>query len=257
MTGMSAWAGLNLVGVRSFDTIFISGAAGAVGNVARQLARTRGCRVIGSTGSADKVNDPSLNGIEADKLYELLERDVIPEFYIRNADGIPTAWVSRMRESMARLTPRFSANRTVREYTEEFYLPAADGYRLRVADGGAIGRQIVDWQHSLERRWDSLHFCELKVETLGEQHLFEIQLNLNGLDSAAFRVDLYVDGANGSAAVRQEMQRVDQGAAGADCHVYRTAVPASRPAADYTARAIPRFPGVAVPLESSRILWQR
>jgi NADPH-dependent curcumin reductase CurA len=55
MTGMTAWAGLNLVDVRSFDTIFISGAAGAVGNVAGQLAKARGCRTIGSAGSAEKV----------------------------------------------------------------------------------------------------------------------------------------------------------------------------------------------------------
>jgi NADPH-dependent curcumin reductase CurA len=55
MTGMTAWAGLNLIDLRSFDTIFISGAAGAVGNVAGQLAKARGCRTIGSAGSPAKV----------------------------------------------------------------------------------------------------------------------------------------------------------------------------------------------------------
>src|ERR1022692_3755946 len=55
MTGMTAWAGLNLVAVKAGDVIFISGAAGAVGNVAGQLAKLRGCRVIGSSGSAEKM----------------------------------------------------------------------------------------------------------------------------------------------------------------------------------------------------------
>ena len=55
MTGMTAWVGLNLVDVKAGDVIFISGAAGAVGNVAGQLAKLRGCRVIGSAGSAEKV----------------------------------------------------------------------------------------------------------------------------------------------------------------------------------------------------------
>jgi NADPH-dependent curcumin reductase CurA len=55
MTGMTAWVGLNLVEVKDGDVIFISGAAGAVGSVAGQLAKLRGCRVIGSAGSMEKV----------------------------------------------------------------------------------------------------------------------------------------------------------------------------------------------------------
>ncbi len=55
MTGMTAWVGLNLVKVAAGEVIFISGAAGAVGSMAGQLAHLRGCRVIGSTGSAEKV----------------------------------------------------------------------------------------------------------------------------------------------------------------------------------------------------------
>jgi hypothetical protein len=55
MTGMTAWAGLNLVEVKAGDVVYISGAAGAVGNVAGQLAKLRGCRVIGSAGSPEKV----------------------------------------------------------------------------------------------------------------------------------------------------------------------------------------------------------
>ena len=70
-------------------------------------------------------DDPAWDAAEAAALYDLLEREVIPEFYTRDENGIPRAWVARMRESMARLTPRFSANRTVRERPSMDSLDAA------------------------------------------------------------------------------------------------------------------------------------
>ena len=115
-------------------------------------------------------DDPAWDAVEANALYDLLEREVIPEFYARDESGVPTAWVKRMRESMARLTPRFSAHRAVREYTEQRYLPAATAYQERAANKGAFGRQMADWQHSLEQKWATLHFGELKVETRGERN---------------------------------------------------------------------------------------
>jgi len=96
-------------------------------------------------------SDPGWDKAEAEMLYDALEREVIPEFYNRNENGIPTAWVARMRESMARLAPHFSADRTVREYTEQHYLPAATNYLHRAADKGVAGRQIVEWQRQLEQ----------------------------------------------------------------------------------------------------------
>jgi starch phosphorylase len=202
-------------------------------------------------------DDPAWDATEAEALYDLLEREVIPEFYARDKDGIPTAWVKRMRESMARLTPIFSAHRAVREYTEERYLPAAIAYREREANKGAFGKELVDWQHSLEQKWDTLHFGEAKVETRGEQHLFEIPVYLSGLDSSAVRVELYADGIAGGDAVRQEMKCAGSVPGDAGGCVFQASVHATRSASDYTARIIPMHSGAAVPLESARILWQR
>ena len=160
-----------------------------------------------------------------------------------------------MRESMAKLTPRFSANRTVREYTEQRYLPAAAAYRLRMADGCAIAKRMVDWQRGVKEKWPRLHFGELKVETHEGHHVFEVELFLNDLDPEAVRVELYAEGAKDSAG--QEMERDQTPSGNALQEIYRAAVVAARPATDYTARVIPHFAGVAVPLEVKSILWQR
>ena len=204
----------------------------------------------------ERGDDPAWDAAEAEALYDLLEREVIPEFYARDGKAVPTAWVARMRNSMASLTPHFSADRTVREYTEQHYLPSAAAYRERAAGKGAVGRQMGDWQHAMELHWQGLRFEQMKVTANGEQHVFEVGVYLNELDPNAVRVELYADGVNGDGPVRQEMERVGQ-AGGAGGYLFRTGVPATRPASDYTARVTPRYTHVAVPLEAARILWQR
>jgi starch phosphorylase len=201
--------------------------------------------------------DPAWDAIEADGLYNLLEREVVPEFYTRGENGIPAAWVNRMRESMARLTPRFSANRSVREYTEQQYLPAAAAYRERAADKGAFGRRMIEWKHRLDAQWAGLRFGDLKVITKDNQHLYEVQVYLNGLAPTEIRVELYADGAAGGAPVQQAMECLHPLTGASSGLVYRAAVDASRPHQDYTPRVVPRLDGVAVPLEDARILWQR
>ena len=119
-------------------------------------------------------DDPAWDALEAHALCQFLEREVVSEFYARDLSGIPTAWVKRMRESMARLTPRYSSNRAVREYTELHYLSAAADYDQRAANKGAIGRQIVDWRHMLDRQWGTLRFGDIRVETDAEHSLFTI-----------------------------------------------------------------------------------
>jgi starch phosphorylase len=191
-------------------------------------------------------DDPAWDAAEAEALYDLLEQQVIPEFYSRNAEGIPAAWVARMRKSMATLTPRFSADRAVREYTEQHYLPGAAAYRQRAANKGALGREIVDWQRSVEQDWPGLHFGRVKTETRDGQHIFEVEVYLNGLDPAAVCVELYADGAPPE---HHEMERTGP-------NTYRAQVPAPRWVSDYTPRLIPKRQGVAVPLQCTRILWQ-
>jgi starch phosphorylase len=201
-------------------------------------------------------DDPAWDTVEANALYNLLEGKLVPEFYNRDEKGFPKAWVARIRESMAMLTPRFSANRTVREYTEQHYLPAAASYRVRACDKGAMGKKLVNWRHTLEEKWAAMRFGGIKVETSGQQHIFEVEVYLNDIDPNAVRVELYADGINGSSPVRQEVKRGRQLVGAVGGYIYSVTVSATRPATDYTARVIPNYDSVAVPLEAPQILWQ-
>jgi len=70
-------------------------------------------------------DDQQSDAAEAEALYTKLEQEIIPLFYYRDSRGLPVGWISHVRESMARLTPQYSADRAVREYTEKYYLRAA------------------------------------------------------------------------------------------------------------------------------------
>ena len=180
---------------------------------------------------------------------------MIPEFYTRDEHGIPRGWVARMRESMARLTPAFSTNRVVRQYTEEHYLSAAAAFRQRTANQGSMGADLVAWQAELAKHWSALRFGPATVETQGEQYLFHVQVFLDDVDPDAVAVELYANPQKDVERIAQAMTRGERPAGAASAFTYSASVPTSRPVADYTPRLVPRHAGAFVPLEAPFILW--
>ncbi|MEZ6080533.1 MAG: alpha-glucan family phosphorylase [Pirellulaceae bacterium] len=203
-------------------------------------------------------DDPAWDGAEAEQLYEVLEREVVPEFYSRNADGIPTAWISRMRASMSQLTPQYSAVRTVREYAEQHYLPAATAYRKRAEFNGSLGTSIVNWEHAVRDKWNLLKFGDVNIESNDAEHAFEVQVCLSSLDPAFVRVQLYAEATPDHALVQTEMTHLESNdKTESTWAIYRASVPATRPASHFTPRIVPYHSNVSVPLEVNLIKWQR
>ncbi|HWE52013.1 MAG TPA: alpha-glucan family phosphorylase [Bryobacteraceae bacterium] len=199
-------------------------------------------------------DEAAVDAADASQLYTLLENEIVPEFYDRDPAGIPGAWVGRMRESMARLTPQFSTNRVVREYTEQHYLPLASGFLERSKDNGAPGVRILEWQKHLEEHWPRLRFGTLCASTDGGQHTFAVQVWLDELNPDAIAVELYADG---DSPVLHEMTRGAELIGSGSAWTWTATIPADRPAGDFTPRVVPRHPGASVPLESQKILWYR
>jgi len=199
--------------------------------------------------------DPAWDATEADALYRLLEREIVPEFYARDDSGIPGGWVARMRESMCRLTPRFSTNRVVREYVEQHYLSAASAYRRRAAKQGALGADLVTWQARLAQYWSSLRFGSATVEEKDGQYVFQVQVFLGELGPGAVSVELYAAAKDGHAVTREPATRAEHLVGSASGFSYIVRVPATRPVADYTPRLVPQHAGASVPLEAPFILW--
>jgi len=202
-------------------------------------------------------DDPDWDAAEADALYTRLEAEVIPEFYARDELGLPKAWVARIRESMAHLTPRFSATRTVQEYTEQRYLPAAAAFRLRAADHAREAQAVVNGRKEWDATGASISFDHLAVETSGRGHVIVVDVFLGDIPPVGVRVELYADARTHGGPVHQEMTRIRNDATPSGRHTYCATVPSDRPASDYTARITPHGHGLQVPLESGGIRWQK
>jgi starch phosphorylase len=200
-------------------------------------------------------DDPSWDATEAETLYALLENEVIPEFYARDEHGISRRWVSRMRASMARLTPSFSANRAVRQYMDEHYLTAAASFRRRTENRGSLGSELLAWQSELAKYWPTLRFGSATVQRKVDQYFFQVQVFFDKLNPDAVRVELYAEAEKDAAPIIQRMNRGEQAAGDGASFTYTALVAATRPAADYTPRLVPQHDGALMPLEAPFILW--
>ncbi len=198
--------------------------------------------------------DPDAGG-EGAELYRLLEQEVAPLFYDRDAAGIPRGWIARMRASMAQLTPRFSANRMVLDYVEKLYLPAARDCRQRLAHGGAIGRELRQWELLVRCQWHFVHWGRKEVREEGDGLNFEVQLYLGELPADCVQVQLYADPVGEGPAVRIVMERGAAIAGALNGFLYSCKAAGGRPLGDYTPRAIPYHPKARVPTELNLISW--
>ncbi len=200
-------------------------------------------------------NDPNWDDFEAEQMYDLLEKEIIPEFYNRDGAGIPRAWTSKIRKSMSLLTPRFSTNRTLIEYLDQYYLPMAHNVRKRMADNGEIGSKIFQWKQVLHENWQKMKFIELDVEKAEDFYTFNVRLFLIGIIPEQISVEVYADGVNGAKPTVTEMTCTSIKYDGDQEYRYSAKVDSSRNQNDYTIRVIPKYKGVAVPLEENLIFW--
>jgi hypothetical protein len=160
MTGMTAWAGLHLVKVEAGDVIYISGAAGAVGNVAGQLAKIRGCKVIGSAGSMEKVKFLR-EECGFDIAFDYKTGPVVEQLKVEAPDGIDVYFDNVGGEaleaalSMLRVHGRIIACGGISGYNEEKPRPGPSNLfnitTKRLTMKGLIVRDWLDRQGEFEK----------------------------------------------------------------------------------------------------------
>ncbi len=194
--------------------------------------------------------------IEAEQLYRLLEQEIVPMFYARDAQGVPRAWVARIRASLAELAPRFSSNRMLREYVEQMYLPAARAFEQRCAEDGRRAAQLDAWANRLRQGWHAIRFGGFEHQGTDGGWCFTLQVYLGEIPPEAVAVELYADPPlPGAAPVVQLMQRAEAIPGASSAYVYRARIASERPADHFTPRVVPYHAQARVPAELGLIRW--
>ena len=197
------------------------------------------------------------DALDAEALYAMLERQVAPEFYDRDAEGIPRAWLARIRRSMAVLAPRYSSTRMVHEYITKAYLPAAQALRERLAGAAELAKRITDWECRVRRAWANLHIGATSMARTEDELTFSVPVYLGEMAPDDIRVELYAEPRDDDIPLILELSRGDPIAGAVNGYLYAGRVPSTRPPGDFTVRIVPHHPGVRIPTELPLIFWQK
>lgn len=203
-----------------------------------------------------------IDQVEANALYDLLETQVVPTFYEKDARGVPREWVKMMKASMRALAPVFATDRMVREYVDRFYLSTAERYLDRSSSEQARMEQIVGWKSKVRRGFKDVRVQEIiapkgSSATLGEPFAIRARIRLGSVAPEDVDVQLYHgaldarDEIHGAATISMRHIGASDGV-----HEYTCEVPFRASGRfGYTVRVIPRHPAVLIPNELTAIRW--
>jgi starch phosphorylase len=136
--------------------------------------------------------------VEANAIYDLLEKEIVPLFYDRGRDGLPRDWIARMKATIRDDAAVFNTNRMVREYFERCYLPSLERAQRLVADDLVRAKALASWKASLRQQWGQIRIERVWTETpdsqevkVGDQLQVQAQVHLGALNPTDIALQLF------------------------------------------------------------------
>ena len=153
-------------------------------------------------------NQTHQDQLDAATIYHILENEIIPMYYARNTKGYSPEWIETIKNSVTKITPRFTMKRQLDDYYDKFYNKLAKRAELLKADNFKKVREIVEWKENLVANWDSIEVISAEGmdqsmnPQVGEKHTLRVILDTHGLNDNGIGVELV--------AVRRDEQNQDQ-----------------------------------------------
>jgi glycogen phosphorylase len=209
--------------------------------------------------SADDDPDTSRRDLrEATSLFGLLEREIVPLFYDRDASGVPHGWIDAMKHNWASLGPFVTAARMVRDYVTELYEPAAASAAATSADGWAQARSLASWKQSIDTNWQNIRVTGVDGDTgaahEGDERSASAHVYLNGLSADDVDVQLLHGSIDSTGEFVGRPEAISMSPAGGDTYSCTYQVHAAGPYG-FTVRVLPTHPALISAVETGKAAW--
>jgi glycogen phosphorylase len=148
-------------------------------------------------GHGEIYDDPNYQDqVEANALYDLLEKEVVPLFYDRDADGLPRHWIDKMKDAIRLNCPYFNTARMVGEYAQRAYFPASDRNSTLTGDNYAPAKELAAWKAKLYEHWYDIKIKDVDVSSgtdikVNQTVVVKAKLDLATLTNNDVQVELY------------------------------------------------------------------
>jgi starch phosphorylase len=217
-------------------------------------------------GRGETYEDPEVQDrVEAEALYDLLERDVVPLFYERGSDDLPRQWISHMKACIGQLNYYYNTHRMVQEYTERLYLPTARRHQRLSSEEMDRTKALAGWKDRVRRHWPEIEIKQVDVESTAHLHVgdeihAQATVDLGPLSPDDVTVELYIGPVDTSGEIVEgdttELEHVGMGETEGEQLFEASGVPCGRSGLyGYTVRVLPSHPDLTTPFLPGLIAW--
>jgi glycogen phosphorylase len=201
--------------------------------------------------------------LDSKALYGVLESEIIPCYYDRSVNGLPTAWLQMVKKSIRVLAPRFSTARMVHEYATKFYMPAAQSY-VRLTGSSLAGvKSALDYKQRVRNAWSHVKVVSVshsggQTAPAGSDICIASEVSLGSLATEDVSVQLVVGkiGPNRDL-VETDVYPMTHVGTTDSTQRFEATIKCDAPGhRGYTVRVVPNNPNIVVPQELPLVRWE-
>ncbi len=140
-------------------------------------------------------NQAHQDQLDAATIYQMLENEIIPLYYAKNSKGYSPEWIQYIKNSVTKITPRFTMKRMMDDYFDKFYNKLAKRHALLSGENYKVAKEIAAWKENMVNHWDSIEVVKIEEPdtshlNVGDKFRVAVELDTKGLNDKGLGVEL-------------------------------------------------------------------